>query len=471
MKLSILVNNIDCKVIGKDVEISYVTFDCKKVKEKTLFVSLKPDSGEIGLAIKRGASAVVSKKEVCGVTSVLVNDERIALSYICASFYGYKKSKISVIGVIGTNGKTSTATMLSEMLEKDGKKVATICTGKATIDGEVYETDMTTPDPPELFELIGKMIAKKIKYCIMEVSAHAIFFKKTNAIEFDYLIYTNCTQDHLDFFKTFERYKEVKKSYFVNHSQKYVVNSDDKVGVEILQDCRALTYGLENPSDVFAIDVKQKSGKTSFILNMFDDIEKINLNCVGLFNVYNFLGSATTAYCLGVQMKTIKEYAKQMQGVKGRCELVGEFNGGKIYVDYAHTPDGLEKLIGAFKQSVKGRLICLFGCGGNRDSDKRPKMGKIAGKNADFSIITSDNPRYEEPCQIISDIEKGIRETNGRYITIQNRKEAINYAINLLQNEDVLLIAGKGDERYQEIMGTKHEYSDREVVKSVLNFL
>lgn len=471
MKLSVLVNNIECTIIGKDVEITSVTFDCKKVKEKTLFVSLKPNSGEIGYAIKYGASAIVSKEQVHGVTSVIVDDERKALSYICASFYGYKKNKINIIGVIGTNGKTSTATMLAEMLKKSGKKVGTICTGKAIIGNEEYETGMTTPDPTELFYLIGKMIAKNIKYCVMEVSAHAIFFKKTDAIQFSYLIFTNCTQDHLDFFKTFERYKEVKKSYFTTHSQKYIVNSDDKTGVEILQEREALTYGMENPSDVFAIDLKQEFGTTSFVLNLFDEIERIKLNCVGKFNVYNFLGASTTAYCLGVKIETIKRYAEEMQGVKGRCEFIGEYNGGKIYIDYAHTPDGLEKLIGAFKTDAVGKVLCLFGCGGNRDSDKRPKMGKIAGERADFSIITSDNPRYEEPCKIISDIEKGIRQTKGRYITIQNRSDAIDYAIKLLQKDDILLIAGKGDERYQEIMGTKHEYSDREVIKNVLNFL
>lgn len=471
MKLSVLVNNIECTIVGKDVEITNVTFDCKKVKEKTLFISLKSNCGEIGYAIKAGASAVVSKEQAYGVTSVVVDDERKALSYICATFYGYKKNKINIIGVIGTNGKTSTATMLAEILKKEGKKVGTICTGKAIIDGEEYETDMTTPDPPELFEFIGKMIAKKIKYCVMEVSAHAIYFKKTDAIDFSYLVFTNCTQDHLDFFKTFERYKDVKKSYFFNHSQKYIVNSDDKVGVEILQECTALTYGMKNPSDVFAINLKQKFGTTSFVLNLFDEIERVKLNCVGVFNVYNFLGAATTAYCLGVNIETIKKYAEEMQGVKGRCELVGEYNGGKIYVDYAHTPDGLEKLIDAFKANDTGKVLCLFGCGGNRDSDKRPKMGRIAGEKADFSIITSDNPRYEEPCKIISEIEKGIRKTNGRYITIQNRGEAIDYAVKLLQKGDVLLIAGKGDERYQEIMGTKHEYSDREVIKKVLNFL
>lgn len=470
MKLSNIVNNIDCKMIGKDVEISSITFDSKKVDENTLFVSLKGD-GEIGLALKNGARAIVSKSEVIGVTNVIVKDERLALSKICANFYGYKKNKISVIGVVGTNGKTSTCVMLAGLLKASGKSVATICTGKVTIGNEVIETDMTTPDPTELFEYIGKMISKKIKYCVMEVSAHAIYYKKTDAIDFSYLIFTNCTQDHLDFFETFENYKKVKMSYFTCHADKYVVNSDDETGVEILQNGKALTYGLNNPADVFAINVKHYSDKITFVLNMFDSIKEITLKNVGLFNLYNFMGASTVAYCLGVSLNVISDYAKKMDVVRGRCELVGEVNGGKVYIDYAHTPDGLEKLISTFKGICKGKVYCLFGCGGNRDRDKRSKMGIISGEKADFTIITSDNPRYEEPCNIISEIENGIRTTYGKYITIQNRAEAIDYSIKLLRKNDVLLIAGKGDENYQEIMGTKHEYSDREEIKSVLNLL
>lgn len=469
MKISLLFNKDE--IIGDDKEVCDISFRVEDVKKGSLFFCLNNIHCEevSKKALFSGAVAVVCEEDIDYLcTKIIVSDCRKALSEVSAKFYGYN-NELKIIGVVGTNGKTSTCKMLASILSSAGQNVGTICTHLAEFKDFVCKTDMTTPDPPQLFEILSKMTKKGAKYVVMEVSAHAIYFKKCSAIRFSYLIFTNCSQDHLDFFKDYNYYKEVKKSIFLtNNADKMVINSDDECGVEILQTTNAITYGLTNPADLFAINIKESVSNTEFIINAFDDVQKVKLSTIGIFNIYNFLASVAVAINEKIDMSSILNTAKNLPQINGRCELIAKYKGGFIYIDYAHTPEGLNNLLNSFKRVCNGRLICLFGCGGNRDKDKRRKMGEIAGKNCDFIVITSDNPRYEEPYQIIEQIEGGVRQFTRKYITIQNRKSAIEYALEMLGKNDVLLLAGKGDEEYQEIMGTKHNYSDKSAVAEII---
>jgi len=473
MKISHLFKDFQAEIIGEDREISSICFQEEKVTKGSIFFCLNNSDyaeNQIKTAVFNGAIAVVSESDIdTKVTHIKVDNCRKALSIASSKFYNYNKN-IKIIGVVGTNGKTSTCNMLEQLLSSGGKRVGTICTGQAKFGELIINNEMTTPDPPKLFEIISKMSELGAEYIVMEVSAHAIFFHKCFAIKFSYLIFTNCSQDHLDFFKNFDRYKLVKQSIFSKlYCENAVVNSDDECGIEILQKMPCIAYGISNPAEVFAINIKQSDTSVEFIINAFDDIQKIKLNAIGLFNIYNFLGAISVAIKEGVGMEEILNCAKNLKQISGRCELLARHNGGIIYLDYAHTPKGLENLLYTFKNVCKGRLICLFGCGGNRDKEKRRIMGEIAGKNSDFVIITTDNPRFEEPYQIIDQIEMGVRDYSRKYITIQNRKTAIEYAIDRLAKNDILLLAGKGSEDYQEIMGTKHKYSDKQVVAELIS--
>ena len=265
-------------------------------------------------------------------------------------------------------------------------------------------------------------------------------------------------------------YSECKISFFSGNRCAYsVINSDDKTGRKILSKTdNAISFGLKNPADVFAVDIVEKINGTSFVLNLFDELYEINLKIPALHNVYNAMCASACAKILGIETSAIAEGLSKLKGVAGRLERVANYNGADIFVDFAHTPDGLEKSLQALKKLCKGNLFCLFGCGGNRDKTKRPLMGRIAAENSDFCIITSDNPRYEDPYGIIAEIETGIKPLNKKYVTVTERETATEYAINLLEKGDILLVAGKGGEYYQEIMGIKHSYNDATVIKRII---
>ena len=305
----------------------------------------------------------------------------------------------------------------------------------------------------------------------MEVSAHAIVLKKVCAIKFDALVFTNCTEDHLDYFETMENYGAVKKSIFVSSDSKMIVNTDDALGREIaaLKPKNVVTYGIFNPSDVFAALIKEGLYRTRYVINIFDDIYEADTALLGRFNVYNALAAVTCAYLLGVPAVCSVAAVNAMTAVGGRMERIFRYRGADIFIDYAHTPDGLEKSLLYLRKVTTGELKVLFGCGGNRDAKKRPLMGKTAGDIADFVIITSDNPRFEDPLKIIREAEAGVREATRDYIAIKDRREAIAYALKTLEDGDCLLIAGKGTENYQEIMGVKHSFSDKEVVGELIS--
>ena len=476
MKLNELIENLSViKIIGDvDVDITDVKIDSKIVALGSLFVCLRGNDYNGHLfakeAEKYGCTAISCEEELeIGLTQIIVADTRKALSLIAGNFFGNVHKKMTLIGVVGTNGKTTTAHLIGEILNTNGVKCGVIGTLGTFYQGNMMESSLTTPDPLQLHKMLKDMYDCGVKTVVMEVSAHAIYHKKINGLDFALGVFTNFSRDHLDFFVTEENYKKAKLKFFEENNCKYIVaNVDDDFGIELKNRYNnVITYSILNPSDVFAIEVSENKRGVSFVINLFDCIYKINMNINGEFNVYNAMASATATALLGVKTDKIISSLKKFKGVKGRMEKVYDED-FTVYIDYAHTPDGLEKVLSAINRNKKGRVICVFGCGGNRDVGKREKMGKISGALANFSVITSDNPRFEEPMDIIFEIEKGVLSVTKDYLLIQDREEAIEYALNLAKTGDVVLIAGKGGEKYQEILGIKRPYNDNDTVKEVL---
>lgn len=457
-----------------NIEVGGVECDSRLVKAGDVFFAVKGERFDgndyIGQAISRGAKLIITENKLCAEkTAIFVDDVLSVLSVVSERFYNIN-GRIKLIGVVGTNGKTSTTVLLKNALTEGGYKVGVIGTLGISYDGVFVEPDLTTPCALNLSKTLNDMILRGVEVCCMELSAHAIAQKRAYALKFEQLIFTNCTHDHLDYFKDFESYKNVKKSVFIEKSCKnYIIDADDDTGVELINKLpNVSTYGILNPSDVFAIDIVTARGATSYVVNAFDKISCVKQKVIGMFNVYNALAAITSAITLGVSLKCAIEGVSKTESVPGRLEFIESFNGADVYVDYAHTPDGLKNALTAIRRVTSGRLILLFGCGGNRDKQKRKIMGEIAASLADYTIITSDNPRFEEPFSIIREIEKGIRPKTMRYITVQNRYRATEYALSYLRAGDVLLLSGKGAENYQEVMGVKIRYNDKEAVKELI---
>ncbi len=476
MKLVDLLKDVQVKeIVGEtNAEIKNIAIDSKLVTEKSVFVCLKGNNFDGHDYVKQvkmyGASAIVCEKKLdTDLTQIIVGNCRKALGVICGNFYDNVHKNMKFIGVVGTNGKTTTAHMINFILNYSGQRSGVIGTLGAFYDNVTVEHSLTTPDPIEFYRIIKEMFESGIRTVVMEVSAHAIYYKKVYGIDFETGVFTNFSQDHLDFFDDMDKYKKTKKKFFKEYKCKYIVcNCDDPVGREIInENQKSISYGIDNPSDVFAIDVKRGKKGLSFVVNLFDQVYKIKLNFYGKFNVYNALAALTTCALNGVNTDVASEAITKLVGISGRLEKVYE-DKFTIFVDYAHTPDGLLNSLRALGDIVDSNLICVFGCGGNRDKDKRELMGNISGKNADFTVITSDNPRFEEPMEIIRSIEDGLLKSRGRYVIVQDRKEAIEYAMNLAGEGDVILIAGKGGEKYQEVLGIKKEYNDKDTVEEIL---
>lgn len=478
MLLRDLIKSVNVKkIIGNaDIEITDVKTDSNAVTKGSVFICLSGENYDghtfATQSEKYGALAIVTEKKLdVFVTQIIVDDCRKALSIISANFYENSHKKLKIIGVTGTNGKTTTTYLISSILMNVGIKCGLIGTLGIFYGGKFIEADLTTPDPILLHKTFYDMVKEGVEVVVMEVSAHAIFLKKLYGIDFEIGVFTNCTQDHLDFFENMEKYSNTKKKFFTDNNFKHVVtNIDDTVGLEILNKTQLGTsYGVKNPSDVFAIDVKNDKKGLKFIMNLFDDVYDVKTNLMGEYNVYNCLASAIVAYYLNVKGKNIVKGIEQLKGVSGRLEKVYDKE-LSVYVDYAHTPDGLKKTLKSLKSICKGKLICVFGCGGNRDKGKRAVMGEISGEIADFTVITSDNPRFEEPMEIIWEIEKGVLKNSENYVVVEDRKEAVRYALNYAKDGDVVLIAGKGSEKYQEVFGIKRFYNDKDTVEEILGY-
>ncbi|MBO7736769.1 MAG: UDP-N-acetylmuramoyl-L-alanyl-D-glutamate--2,6-diaminopimelate ligase [Clostridia bacterium] len=479
MQLDHLLKDLAVKEIygdTKDKTVYAVRTDSRIMAKGELFIALNGENYNghdyMKEAQRRGAVAIVCQQKNEGITvpQIVVEDTRKALSVLAAAFYSHPEKKLKIIGITGTNGKTTTCHYLASILREAGKKTGIIGTLGTFYEGVSLAPDLTTPDPPRLFRIFSDMLKSGVEYVVMEVSAHAVYFQKVCSVDFAACIFTNCTQDHLDFFGDMENYKRVKESLFTQGNYTFaLVNTDDALGVKIARECKnARSYGIVNPSDNFAVVEEESLNGSRVLFNLNDELCDAQLRLTGKYNVYNALAAAACAHELKIDSEYIARGIYAVEKISGRLESVGSVHGGQIFVDFAHTPDGLENALSALKERCKGKLLCVFGCGGNRDAGKRPLMGEIAGKLTDFCVLTSDNPRYEEPYSIISAIENGYRKHSRNYVVVQDRRKAIEYAMRRLQTDDVLLIAGKGGENYQEIMGIKYDYNDNAVVKEVM---
>ncbi len=479
MKLTEIIKGFNkVKIYPKDVdvEISGMSHDSRKIKQGDLYFCLRGENSDghnfASIAENNGAVAVVTEKLLPKINcvQVLCEDARLAYSYFSAAFYGNPQKDLKIIGVVGTNGKTSTVKIIGDILSAHGKTVATVGTNGVKWQGGTLPPTLTTPDPNEFYCLLSRFKSSGVKYVVTELSAHAIWLKKLASINFECLVFTNCTHDHLDYFTDFESYRKVKKSAFSKNARFFVVNADDPLGREIYRENpkKTVTYGIYSPSDVFAINLKESLNGLSFIINMFDMIYKVNSKLYGEFNAYNLLGSACACFLLGIKPEKIVKYIGDVTSAEGRMQCVEDFNGAKIFVDYAHTPDGLNKSLSFIASVTEGQTFLVFGCGGDRDRQKRPLMGKIAGDIIDNVIITSDNPRFEDENEIIEEIEEGLKTVSSNYVKIADRYLAVKYAVERLKSGDTLIIAGKGAEKYIEKQGEKIEYSDESAVKRIV---
>jgi len=476
MKLSQILCNTTYKSYNfEDIKIQHLTCSTTEVLPNSLYFCIKGQNVDghtlASVAVSMGAVALVVEHYVEGVRvpQVVVDNVRTVMGRMASNFWHNPRSKFKLIGCTGTNGKTTSTYMLKSILETAGYKVGLIGTICNMIGDKKIASSLTTPDPIELHKLFFMMAKARVDYVVMEISAHAISLDKMAGVVCDAGILTNITQDHLDFFGSFENYRDTKLRFLTDEFCRIkVANIDDeRIREHILmhKEKKILTFGLKNPSDCFATKITSSILGTSFVINLNDELRAVNMRLIGEFNLYNALGVATACMGLGIDSKAIAFGLGTCDFVPGRCNIIPCKNGAYAVIDYAHTPDGLANILSSIRKITKGRLISLFGCGGNRDTTKRSIMGAISGELADYTVITSDNPRLEEPNSIISQIEEGIKGVSTNYRCIQNRKEAILTTIAELRSNDVLVIAGKGAEDYMDIAGEKIHYSDFEVLQ------
>jgi len=406
------------------------------------------------------------------LAQVKVSNVRSAMAYIASAFFGHPSRKLRMIGVSGTKGKTTTSFLMKAILEKAGFKTGLIGTTGNMIGEKHLDSNMTTPDPVDLHRTLRQMVDEGVEAVSMEVSAHAVDMHRLDGVVFEAACYTNLSQDHLDYFGTMERYFEAKKSFFMQGAVKNAaLNVDEETSESIRCDLGVpyLTFGICANADVFARDIEITENGVSFLIRLRGLEEMaISMHLTGMFNVYNALAAASLAMIMGIEKEAIREGLESIRNVPGRVEVLDTHTPYKVILDYAHSPDALENVLRTVRAFTRGRLIALVGCGGDRDKGKRPMMGEIVGKMADFSILTSDNPRTEDPMLILKSIEEGMKQTDGEYVVIENRREAIRFALERGCEGDVIILAGKGNETYQDIMGVKHPFDEKIVVQDLL---
>ncbi len=458
-----------------NIEILGIEDDSRKVNEKFLFIAKKGfiNNGHkyIKEALDKGAIAIVLSEEIeliSGATFIWVEDSYDVIGYLASRFYDFPQNKLKLIGITGTNGKTSTTYFIRSILENSGVSTGIIGTTGALMDGRQEDLSNTTPEPLELIRKLKSMVDKKISTCVMEVSSHALSLRRVDYIEFDIGIFTNLTKDHLDYHETMEEYFKSKLKLFDKTHGFNIINIDDEYGRQIIDITSKITYGIDSKADVFATEIIYFIDGVKFLLNYKDEYVAINLRVPGRFSIYNALAAASCGIALNVELDIIKKGLESIDGVEGRFEVVPIHKDFTVIIDFAHTADGLENVLQVLDQFAEKRKIVVFGAGGNRDRSKRPEMGEAVGNHADLAIITSDNPRMEDPNLIIQDILEGIKKTNVEYKTIVDRKDAIEYALSIAKPKDIILLAGKGHERYI-IKGTKkYPFDERKVVLDYL---
>lgn len=484
MKLSEVLKGIEEIEVRGDLEIDVpsIAYDSRKVENGGMFVAIvgfKMDGHNyIESAIQSGAKIIAMQEGVYdagmipeGITVVFSKDTRKFLPMVACNFYGNPTRELKVVGVTGTKGKTTTTYMIKSILEHAGKKVGLIGTIANYVGDKCYESERTSPESLDLQRMFREMVNNKCDVAVMEVSSHSLALDRVWGIDFDIGVFTNLTQDHLDFHKTFDNYLAAKAKLFTMCKEGFV-NCDDMYAKKLMDmaTCPITTYGIDNNPFVSARDIIITNSYSDFKMPFNKVIQRIKVDIPGRFTVYNALAAICVSIRLGAGVEDVLAGLENVK-VPGRSEVVPTTRNFTVIVDYAHTPDSLENILKASRVYTKGKIICVFGCGGDRDTAKRPMMGEIAGKLAGYTVITSDNPRSEKPEEIIRQIEEGMKKTNGKYKVIVDRKKAIEHALRKAEKGDLILIAGKGHETYQEINGEKHHFDDREVVRELVTKL
>lgn len=479
MTLSELLKDVNIKKIdgGGSMKISGIACDFRKVKPGNVFVCItgyETDGHKYAKsAVENGAVAVVAEHDLptVDVPCVIVDNTRKAMSEMAATFYDYPYKKFKLIGITGTNGKTTTTYLIKSILEHLGKKVGLIGTNQNMIGDMIMETSRTTPDSLELMQLFDMIASHNVDYVVMEVSSHALALDRVTACTFDVGAFTNITQDHLDFHKTMEEYLAAKSILF-NICNTGVVNKDDARSEYLIENARCrnmITYGINQDCDLKASNIILNEDGVKFDINYGGMEEHVDLPIPGEFSVYNALTAIGCCMAENIPLDLAVDGLHSAKGVKGRIEIVRTPGTNyTVIIDYAHTPDGLLNVINAIRGFAKGRIVTLFGCGGDRDASKRPIMGKIAGELSDFCIVTSDNPRTEDPEKIIKQVVEGVKQTDCDYEVITNRFSAIEYALDHAKKNDIILLAGKGHETYQVLGKDTIKFDEREIVQKLL---
>ena len=469
MLLSKLLKSIDCELFTEDVEIGFITDNSEKCRENSIFVCHDGAEKFIDSAIKKGAVAVVANEKL-HENSVSVIDTRKAYSKLCAEFFSHRYKNLKLIGVTGTNGKTTVSSMLYHILTMSGKKCALLGTTGYLHCGENEEASLTTPDPFEMHRMFSEMTECETEYCIMEASSQGLFQERLYLLDFEVSVFTNLTSEHLDYHGNMENYRKAKEKLF-SQSKVSVINLDDENAESFLEAAEGerITYSLKkDEADFTAKYIRFFEGVTDYVIVGNELIHRIKLQTPGNHNIYNSVAAIVAALKCGLTLEETANALRSFYGVKGRFEILPLKTDYRVIIDYAHTPDSLKQVLLTLSSFNKNRLITLFGCGGDRDKTKRGAMGKIAAFYSDVVIITSDNPRHENPSEIIDDILKGTEETKTPVYIIENRKKAIEYALQKAQKNDIILLAGKGHETYQIIGDEKISFDERKTVAEFL---
>lgn len=485
-----IISTLDVQQVqgNQNVSIQDITADSRAVKPNSLFVALDGATVDghnyIDKAVAAGAVAVIVSKPVAvpnDVCVITVADTRQAMMVCVPYFFDYPANRMRMVGVTGTNGKTTTTHMIRHILKAQGHKVGVIGTVHIMIGDTSYPIHNTTPDVVDLQHILHQMVQENVEYCVMEVSSHALALGRVSGVEFDTAVFTNLTQDHLDFHKTFENYLAAKCKLFeqvsapnqVKDNKGAVINIDDSYGHRVMEKTTAptITYSTLGKGTLNASDVHMSTKNSQYTVNYKGESYPVSMNTTGLFNVYNTLAAIGACLQEGVSMEAIDTALKTFSSVPGRFELIEEGQDFAVVVDYAHTPDGLQNILETAKAIKENRIIIVFGCGGDRDATKRPIMGRIAAEYGDKIYVTSDNPRTEDPVQIVKDVEVGVKEAlrdGTSYEVIVDRREAINHAIHDAKAGDIVIIAGKGHENYQILKNETIHFDDREEARKAL---
>ncbi len=460
-----------------DIEICHIDFDSRKVRPGSMFFCIPGERMDghafAEKAAENGAAVIVGERMTnAPLPHILVDNARIAMFYVCANFYRHPERTFKLIGITGTNGKTSTTFYIKSLLDAMGKKTGLLGTVRNMIGDEELESSFTTPEPCQLFEIFDKMRAAGVEYVVMEISSHALAQYRVCGLTFDVGIFSNLTQDHLDLHGTLENYKEAKHKLFWQ-SRCCVLNIDDEAGAEFAKDglpgVRYMTYSARvDDADVVARDIRLRADGVDFILVLPGRISRIKVGTPGLFTVYNVTAAISALCAAGFTFEEVVSRLNALESPDGRAQIVTQDEDFTVMIDYAHTPDALKNILMTIGGYAKGRVVTLFGCGGDRDRTKRPEMGKIALSLSDFVIVTSDNPRTEDPSAIINDILPGMEGLKKPYKVIENRREAIEWAIRNAEKDDIILLAGKGHEKYQVLADGKIDFDEEKIVRDIL---